>query len=172
MKVIKWVGGYLEEVVIGLLLIVITCSIMAQVIMRYIFNASLPWPEEISRYAMVMMCFVSIGFCVKHRSALKIDTVVMFLPIKMQALVSVVCNFIFASLLAYLFYGGYQVTADAFENSNLTPALGIKLGNIYLVALMSILLAIFRLVQVICTEIYELATGTVKAHEKTIEDVI
>ncbi|MCD7877405.1 MAG: TRAP transporter small permease [Cloacibacillus porcorum] len=172
MKVLKWIIRYLEEIVLGLLLTIITCSIMSQVVMRYIFNASLPWPEEVSRYAMVMMCFMSICFCIKYHSALKIDSIVMFLPIKMQALVTVVCNILFMVLLAYLFYGGYQVTSDAFENTNLTPALGIKLGNIYTVALLSILLAIFRLLQVICTEIYELVTGTVKSHEKTIEDVI
>ena len=156
MKCVKWIVSNLEEIVIGALLILISCSIMAQVIMRYIFNSAMPWPEEVSRYAMVMMCFMSIGFCVKHRSALKIDTVVMFLPAKVQTLISIACDIMFAILMLYLLYGGYNITEDALVKNNVTPALGIKLGNIYAVSLFAIVLSIVRVIQVVVQDVRKL----------------
>lgn len=156
MKCVKWIISNLEEIIIGALLILISCSIMAQVIMRYVFNSAMPWPEEVSRYAMVIMCFMSIGFCVKRRCALKIDTVVMFFPAKVQTLISIICDVMFASLMLYLLYGGYNITEDALIKNNVTPALGIKLGNIYTVSLFAIVLSIVRLIQVVVQDIKKL----------------
>lgn len=172
MKVVKWLDKYFEEVVIGILLFVIAFSIIAQVIMRYAFNAAMSWPEEISRYTLVMLCFMTIGYCSIHRSSLKIDTVLMLLPIKVQYSVTIACNVVLILLYAYLAHAGYLVTSDAFANNNVTSALGIPLGYIYSVSLFGLFIAILRLLQVIVQDLKALATGKVEEREKTLEDVL
>ena len=168
----KWFNKHFEEAFIGFLLFVISFSIIAQVIMRYVFNAALPWPEEISRYALVMLCFMTVGYCTSHRSSLKIDTVLVLLPLSKQLLVTIACNFVQLFLYAYLCYAGCLVTRDAFANNNVTSALGIPLGYIYSVALFGLLVAILRLVQVIYQDAKALSSGQIEAKEKTLEDVL
>lgn len=69
-KVINWLNEHLEEYVLCNLLAVISIVMMLQVIMRYVFNASLTWAEELCRYAFIWSAFVSIGFTIREKSIL------------------------------------------------------------------------------------------------------
>ncbi len=73
MKVLKWLDEYLEEVLMTLLLIGIVLVMTAQVISRYVFNSSLSWTDELSRYFLVWSGFLSVSYCVKKRISIKID---------------------------------------------------------------------------------------------------
>ncbi len=73
MKVIKWLDEYLEEVLMGLLLIGIVALVSCQVIARYVFNNSLTWSDELAKYFLVWSCFLSVSYCVKKRISIKID---------------------------------------------------------------------------------------------------
>ena len=68
MKILKWLDEHFEEYILSGLLIVIAVVMMLQVIMRYVFNASLSWAEEASRYAFVWSALVSIGYSIKENS--------------------------------------------------------------------------------------------------------
>ena len=62
MKVIRWLDRNLEECCMAVLLVLIACIMMAQVIMRYLFKASMPWPEECCRHGyMVYHTFLSMA---------------------------------------------------------------------------------------------------------------
>lgn len=56
-----------------LLLIGISSIIIAQVFFRYLFNNSLSWSDELSRYFLVWSAFLSVSYCVKKRISIKID---------------------------------------------------------------------------------------------------
>ncbi len=82
MKVIKWLDQYLEEVLLTLMLIVISVVMIAQVISRYVFNASFSWSDELARYMLVWSCFLSVSYCVKRRISIKIEQLQNSLPKK------------------------------------------------------------------------------------------
>ncbi len=82
MKVVKWLDKYLEEVLLTAMLIAISVIMIAQVISRYIFNASLSWSDELARYLLVWSCFLSISYCVKRRISIKIEQLQNALPKK------------------------------------------------------------------------------------------
>ncbi len=82
MKVIKWLDQYLEEVLLTLMLIVISVVMIAQVISRYVFNASFSWSDELARYMLVWSCFLSVSYCVKRRISIKIEQLQNALPKK------------------------------------------------------------------------------------------
>ena len=46
MRFLKWLDEHFEEYILSGLLVVISVVMMLQVIMRYVFNASLSWAEE------------------------------------------------------------------------------------------------------------------------------
>ena len=73
MKVIKWLDEHLEEVLMVLLLIAISVLMMANVIARRVFQNSLTWSDELSRFLLVWCGFLSVSYCVKKRVSIKID---------------------------------------------------------------------------------------------------
>lgn len=82
MKVLKWLDDKLEEVLMVLLLIGIVVFMSAQVISRRVFNDSLTWTDELTRYLLVWSCFLSISYCVKKRISIKITQFQNMLPEK------------------------------------------------------------------------------------------
>ncbi len=84
MKVIKWIDQYLEEVLLTIMLILISVIMIAQVISRYVFNASFSWSDELARYLLVWSCFLSVSYCVKRRISIKIEQLQNVLPKKVQ----------------------------------------------------------------------------------------
>lgn len=80
MKAVRWLDNYLEECLMVLLLIGIALVMILQVVMRYVFNFSLSWSDELVRYFLVWSCFLSVSFCVKKRISIKIDSVLHAFP--------------------------------------------------------------------------------------------
>ena len=60
-KFLKWLDEDFEESILMIFLIVMSVVMMAQVIMRYFFKASMTWPEEFCRFMFVFSGFLSIG---------------------------------------------------------------------------------------------------------------
>ena len=55
---LKWINDHLEEMLMTLLLFLITSIISYSVIMRYIFNDSPSWAEEITRFFFIWSAFL------------------------------------------------------------------------------------------------------------------
>ena len=53
MRIVKWLDDNLEEFFMIILLITLTCVMMLQVVMRYVFKTPLSWAEEACRYCFV-----------------------------------------------------------------------------------------------------------------------
>ncbi len=75
----RWIHWGTAFVVI-VLMAVMTAVIGLQVFCRYVLNASLIWPEELARYAMVWITCLASGIAVRQASHLGIDSVVRRLP--------------------------------------------------------------------------------------------
>jgi TRAP-type C4-dicarboxylate transport system, small permease component len=102
LKILRWLDEHFEEYVLSGLLVVISVVMMLQVIMRYVFNASLSWAEEASRYAFVWSALVSIGYSIKENSILKVDTLVEALPAGLKHLLITLINISVTLFFGYL----------------------------------------------------------------------
>ena len=93
-QVLKFLDKHLEEYLIAILLIALTLIMLLQIVMRYVFNNSLSWPEELSRYCFVYITFLTLGYCVRNDSMLRLDILKELLPSKiwtvLQAIVRIV----------------------------------------------------------------------------------
>lgn len=72
-KQLHWLDDHLEEILMTCLLIGISSIVIAQVFARYLFNNSLTWSDELTRYFLVWSAFLSVSYCVKKRISIKID---------------------------------------------------------------------------------------------------
>jgi len=146
-KGIKWLNEHLEEAILVLLVCFIACSMMLQVIMRFIFRSPLSWPEEMSQYFLVLAGFISVPYCIRKENTIRIDLLFSFLPRKLQKIVDVLMHIIMVGMMCWLFTGGYSVFTDAKAYNNLTATLRIPLYVIYALCLVFIVLGIFRMIQ-------------------------
>lgn len=147
MRLIKWLDEHLEEALLIALLIVLTCSSGIQVIMRYVFNNSLVWSEEISKYAFIWSGFFSIGYCIKKGLSIKIDVLVQFLPRVLQKVFYALGMVVLLALLTLLFRASLLIVSQAVAGGQTSPALHIPMGYIYSGPVIGFGLAVLRIVQ-------------------------
>jgi TRAP-type C4-dicarboxylate transport system permease small subunit len=78
----KWFFKHLEEVVCCTALVVISISVFAQVIARYLLEIALHWTEEVAAIAMVWAVYTGASLCVRERYHIRIMVFVQNLPLK------------------------------------------------------------------------------------------
>ena len=89
-------------VVLCIIITVITLVSGLQVVCRYLFNNSLTWSEEVSRYLFVWTGFLTLSLSIKCRSIISIDAFVLWMPRRVRAGLNMVvylfCSVVFAML--------------------------------------------------------------------------
>ncbi|WP_054000118.1 TRAP transporter small permease [Ahrensia marina] len=76
--------------------------VAAQFFTRYVLNDSLAWTEEVSRYFLVLLCFVGAITCVRKGSHIYLEFFYLFLPRWMIKPVAVSAEVITASFFGWL----------------------------------------------------------------------
>ena len=134
MKVIKWIYAHAEEVILCILLTAIVLFSGAQVVSRYVFGNSLTWSEELCRYLYVWSGFMTVSYCIRSGSIIKIDTVVMFLPKMIQKALNVVTTVISFLVVAFLFKASLGVVSNVITTGQLTSAMRLPIWLVYICA--------------------------------------
>ena len=84
----------------GSAMLIIVVIMAAQVIMRYVFNASLIWAEELCRYLMVWITFVMVGLAFQRGELVAVDLVSKALPLRARFILKLVAS---VPLLIFLY---------------------------------------------------------------------
>lgn len=86
----KLVYGYdkLEEYVLCASLLLTTLIIFVQVIMRSVFNSSLTWSEELTRYIFIWQIWMGVSIAQKDKAHIKVEILKSF--VKNQKVIAVV----------------------------------------------------------------------------------
>ncbi len=160
MKAIRWIDENLEEVLLVLLLVCMVCIMGLQVFMRYAFNNSLSWSEELTQYMFVWSTFLSISYCVKKRISIKIEQLINAIPIRGKTWLR-----LFRHTLVFFFciiMIPYCVTyvQQALELQATSAALKIPLVYIQSAPLVGFILLTIRVVQAWFREMNHIRTGT------------
>lgn len=64
----------------GVLVVVLTVVVTAEVVMRYFFNRPLGWSVELSEYFMLYLTFLAAPWVMKHDQHVRVDVVAENLP--------------------------------------------------------------------------------------------
>lgn len=90
MKILKWLNKNFEEVVMVAILVMMTVIMGVQVCARYLFNYSLSWTEELTRYLFVWAGFLSVSYCTVKCISIKIEQLVAKLSPRKKAFVKMI----------------------------------------------------------------------------------
>ncbi len=147
MRAIKWLDEHFEEWTMVILLAGISLSLLLQIFMRYIFNASLSWSEEFARYCFVWSTFISIGYSIKKSTMLRIDIVVQYLPKSWRKPLDVFVEFFVLAFFGLMLYNSVFVVQKIGRSGQTSPALGLPMVAIYVSLIVGFLLAVIRGIQ-------------------------
>ena len=91
-----------EEILGGILMVVIFLCATFQVLNRFVLHFSVPWTEELCRYAFIWVAFLGVANGVKRGTHLNVDLIDSVLPKKVKAVLDVVLDAAFLLLMAYM----------------------------------------------------------------------
>jgi C4-dicarboxylate transporter DctQ subunit len=149
-KVLKWLDAYFEEAVSIAAMAALSCVMMLQVIMRYVFKQALPWPEEFCRYAFIYSAFLGIGYCIKNHNLLQVTLITNLLPQKAVRVLEYLSGLLSIVFYALLLYASIQVTITCYEKGQTSSATGWVMWIFYLAGPIGFACGIIRQIQALC----------------------
>ncbi|MEL0636460.1 TRAP transporter small permease [Marinomonas sp. TI.3.20] len=145
MKFLHKLDEAFEPVLIVTAVSLIVILIFTNVILR-MFDTTLPWAGEMSRYLFVWMVNLGISYGIKKKRHLRVSFLLDLLPRKMSVLAHVFSDIIFMVYSFVVLYYGCLVMAKAVGRHQIAPAMEISVGFLYGALVVGSLLSIIRLV--------------------------
>lgn len=149
MHKIRYLDEHFEEILISLLLILISFVMMFQVIMRYVFNMSLTWSEELTRFSFIWSAFLSIGYCIKKGVELKIDIIYQSFLDSTKRTLDIIVSIIMILFYGYALYFSFEVVKISLLDKQTSPAMRLPMYFIYFSTVIGFFLALLRSIQVL-----------------------
>ncbi|MCQ4636967.1 TRAP transporter small permease [Anaerovorax odorimutans] len=144
-----------EGVVIGFLCIT-TLLIFYQVVMRYVFNNSPAWSEEIARFMFVWESWLGVSLTQKYGKHIKIEMLTGKLHGRKLACVNIAGDVVTIIICIILVKYGFEITNVIFNMNQTSSGAHIPLGLVYLACPLSCGLMGLRLLGDIKTQLNNL----------------
>ncbi|MFA9377225.1 MAG: TRAP transporter small permease [Lachnotalea sp.] len=147
MKIIKWLNDNLEEFIMVILLMAMTIIMGIQICARYIFNYSLTWSEEITRYLFIWSAFISLSYCTRKCISIKIEQILAAFSKRKKAFAKLINHTIELIFFCYLIPYAYRYLITSIVSGQLSPACRLPMYVIQAAPFMCFLLVIIRVLQ-------------------------
>ena len=121
-KLLYWIDHYLEEAILVIFLILIACVMMLQIVVRYVFQSPLPWPEEFCRYCFVYSVMIATGYCIRNGSMLRVDVVINLFPRGIAFALDIFSKILATVFCFIMLKAAYNVMYTAYDIQQTSPA--------------------------------------------------
>ncbi len=127
--------SFVEEWTLFLTVMAALVSLFINVVLRYGFNYSLAWSEELVREVIIYTTFIGCCVAVRNRSMIKVDAAVQIFPKLKRPLTffANICLVIFSGILIY--YGWKMAELQVFTSQK---TIILKIPLVYLYAIMPV----------------------------------
>ena len=148
MKVVKWLDEHFEEAILICFLVVICVVEMLQVICRNVsFVPSLTWAEELCRFMWIGTVFLSLPFCTRTETALRVTALIDILPWKLRNVINVIVDVVTAGIMGVLSYYSVIVFNRIMASGELSPAMLMPMWFLYAIVVVGFVLATLRSIE-------------------------
>ena len=89
---------------------VMIAVVTVQVVLRYAFNSSIDWSDEISRFLFVWCMFLAIPLGIREGAHVGIELLVAHLPAQLRAHLAKACALVSAAMMAVVFWQAVKVS--------------------------------------------------------------
>lgn len=136
----------LEENILLLILFVSVVLIFMQVVMRYVFQSSLSWSEELGRYLFIWLTWLSTGYAVRKKRHLRIEVITDFFKERGKLILDIITMIVWSGFTVFLINRSWQITAMIWRRGQLTAALEIPAAFAYAAIPVGATIMLLRLV--------------------------
>ena len=162
---LKKIWDNLEEFIIVPLIFAMSIIIFIQVIMRYVFQNSLTWSEELARYLFVWLVYFSVSFTARRQKHIRIDAAINLYPKKLRPYVEILSEIIVLAFSIFIAVTGVTVYQKIAWSGQMSPAIGIPMQIVYAAPMVGMALTAIRQVQCIIGKIKNLKNNTEEVAE-------
>lgn len=154
LNVIDKILTFFEDWTLFLSVMIALVALFMNVVLRYGFNYTLAWSEELVREVIIFTTFIGCGAAVKNRSMIKIDALLQLVP-RLKIPLTYFSHLVTLIFGAMMLYYGWKMAALQVTTQQKTIILQIPL--VYLYALLPIMggTMILRTIQVLYQDICE-----------------
>lgn len=121
-RVARWV------IIASMVVMIVVVSV--QVVLRYVFNSSIDWADEIARLAFVWSIFLTIPLGIRRGAHVGIELLVAHLPPSRRVWLARLTSVLAAALMAVLCYESIMVAAETWDE--LLPTLDITSSTFFI----------------------------------------
>lgn len=147
---------HLEEYLLVPLLAFSATVIFIQVIMRYVFQNSLSWSEELVRFLYIWEIWLGVSYATKRCSQLRISIIVDHLPKKIHWFIEAIVMVLWFAFGVFLIVVGFDMCARVAELGQHSTALRVPMQYVYLGIPVGALLMNIRLLEIFIPHIGKL----------------
>ncbi|MFU0833367.1 MAG: TRAP transporter small permease protein [Oscillospiraceae bacterium] len=158
-KVTKWLNEKLEVTLCICLMSIMTLAIFLQVIMRYVFNNSLSWSEELARYTFIWLIYLGISYGCQLMKHIKIDASLKLFPKKARKYIVIVGDICFLAFSIYVVITGGIYAAKTAASGDYSAAMHIPMVYINSAPCVGFALASIRQIQTIIYRVNRIRHG-------------
>lgn len=129
------INDFIDEVVkwiIIVLMLFIPAVMVLQVIIRYIFNYPLPWPEEAVRFALIWLVFMTACAALRRGEVVALDYVLVRLNKKVALCLTVLGSVLMIAFLMVALYSGTDMTWFMYVKGTPSAALEFPKWIVYI----------------------------------------
>ncbi|MBQ3031119.1 MAG: TRAP transporter small permease [Anaerotignum sp.] len=162
---LKKIWDNLEEFIIVPLIFAMSIIIFIQVIMRYVFQNSLTWSEELARYLFVWLVYFSVSFTARRQKHIRIDAAINLYPKKLRPYIDILSEIIVLAFSIFIAVTGVTVYQKIAWSGQMSPAIGIPMQIVYAAPMVGMALTAIRQVQCIIGKIKNLKNNTEEVAE-------
>jgi TRAP-type C4-dicarboxylate transport system permease small subunit len=120
---------WLSEILMAILMVVLVAATFTQVLMRYVFNYSLPWADELARTGLVWLVFSGMAVCFARGQHAVVGLMLDRYAGRSGRLACLLIDILIFTLFAAMLYGGAQLALLTAEQRS--SGLGISRGLVY-----------------------------------------
>ncbi len=113
MRIIKWfydnINRVVDYLIVGILILMII-DVSVGVFYRYVLNNAIAWVEEVSRYLMIWVAYLSMGMVLRDEQHVGVEFVVNWLPAGGRKVVKIVSHIVIGIFLFVVFTEAVKYT--------------------------------------------------------------
>jgi C4-dicarboxylate transporter DctQ subunit len=145
---------FFEEWTLFISVLVALIALFFNVVLRYGFNYSLAWSEELVREVIIYTTFIGCSAAVKNRSMIKIDASVQLLP-KLKMPLTYFSNLVVMIFAGMMIYYGALMVAMQHRTHQKTIIMEIPYVILYAILPLMGIMMFIRAIQVVYQDVME-----------------
>lgn len=153
MRKLNRIVNHFEEYFAAITLLFTSLLVFLQAVLRYVFNSSLYWSDEVARYLIIWFIFVGASIAVREKAHATVDAVTILLSPKLQKIVSIIAYLLGVAFCIIIIWSGMKNVLNVHKFNSVTPSLGISMVIPYLALPIGGLLMLVRFLQLLFEDI-------------------